>query len=230
MIGAAGVIALLLVLAGLSATGALKPTTQTASYQPSLAGWRHGYNVHNTNITSLPAGELSDTEKEALLYMVEEEKLARDVYQALYEKWGLPIFENIARSEQQHMDSVRALLEKYGLQDPTSNTTMGEFTDSELANLYEELVAQGSVRLEEAIKVGLTIEEKDIYDLEEWMSQVDNIDIKTVFCNLEKGSRNHLRAFYKQLELYRGDYTPKYITETLFTTIITGGVEKGRAC
>ena len=35
-------------------------------------------------------------EVEALQYMREEEKLARDVYLALYEEWQLPIFQTIA--------------------------------------------------------------------------------------------------------------------------------------
>ena len=40
--------------------------------------------------------------EDGLSYMREEEKLARDVYLALYEKWGIRTFLNIAKAEQQH--------------------------------------------------------------------------------------------------------------------------------
>ncbi len=56
-------------------------------------------------------GELSEAEKEALIFMREEEKLARDVYLAMYELWGMPIFKNISRSEQSHTEAVKTLLD-----------------------------------------------------------------------------------------------------------------------
>ncbi|WP_372816136.1 DUF2202 domain-containing protein [Pyrococcus kukulkanii] len=60
-------------------------------------------------INSLPAGELTQEERDGLLYMVEEEKLAHDVYTKLDEKWGLEIFKNIANSESTHVNAVRLL-------------------------------------------------------------------------------------------------------------------------
>lgn len=43
-----------------------------------------------------------------LLYMREEEKLARDVYITLYEKWGIPVFNNISNRESDHNDLIQA--------------------------------------------------------------------------------------------------------------------------
>ena len=79
-----------------------------------------------------PTGELTDYEIEALLFMREEEKLARDVYLAMYEVWGTPIFSNIAGSEQAHMDAVAYLLEAYGLEDPVAGNPNGIFENDEL--------------------------------------------------------------------------------------------------
>lgn len=62
---------------------------------------------------------LNASEVDSVLFMVEEEKLARDVYLTLYDKWGLITFSNIARSEQRHVDAVKYIIEKYGLEDPT---------------------------------------------------------------------------------------------------------------
>lgn len=55
------------------------------------------------------------------MQMREEEKLARDVYLELYETWDLPVFYNIAQSEQTHMGAVKTLIEKYNLKDPITD-------------------------------------------------------------------------------------------------------------
>jgi hypothetical protein len=61
--------------------------------------------VSVTGITQQPY-TLSKQEEEAILYMREEEKLARDVYDFLYARWSVNPFGNIRRSEQRHMDIV----------------------------------------------------------------------------------------------------------------------------
>ncbi|MGB5618900.1 MAG: DUF2202 domain-containing protein [Desulfobacterales bacterium] len=140
---------------------------------------------------------LSEKEKEALLFMREEEKLARDVYLALEEKWGLAVFSNIAESEQQHMDKILYLLGKYGLQDPALGP--GYFTDNYLQDLYEELMAKGVLSLIDALEVGVIIEVTDIEDIENYLELTDNNDIIQIFTNLLNGSENHLEAYNSHL-------------------------------
>lgn len=178
-------------------------------------------------VNALPKENLSEDEIKAILEMREEEKLARDVYLTLYEKWGLPIFQNIARSEQTHTDAVKALIDKYGLDDPVKDDSVGVFTDLKFTNLYNQLVAEGSKSIEDALKVGATIEDLDIRDLEDWLSKTDNEDVRLVFCNLMKGSRNHLRAFISQLSRYGGSYAPQYISESEYEAILSGSIEMG---
>ena len=72
----------------------------------------------------------SDTELEMLLHMKEEEKLARDVYTALYAKWKIPVFSNISRSETTHMNAVIFLLKNYG-EEYTGIEEAGKFTNPE---------------------------------------------------------------------------------------------------
>ena len=142
---------------------------------------------------------LTEDEEEALLFMREEEKLARDVYLELNNKWGLFVFENIADSEQRHMDSVLYLLGKYGLPDPTEGKDIGEFDNEELQNLYDLLIDQGMTSVEEAINVGIIIEQTDIEDIEAYLEHIDKKDIIQVFSNLLKGSESHLEAFESHL-------------------------------
>lgn len=155
------------------------------------------------NVTdTLPAGELSDAQKEGLVFMVEEEKLARDLYEYLYAKRDLTIFSNIAKSEQQHMDSVIELLEKYDLDYSTSLETRGSFENAELQSLYDTLTVRGEASIVEALEVGKLIEEVDIEDLEGLVTEDIPEDLKVVYDNLLKGSYNHLSGFTNQLSNY----------------------------
>ena len=146
------------------------------------------------------AAGLTQDEIDDLVYMREEEKLARDVYIALYDNWGLAIFNNIASSEQKHMDAIKTLLVRYGIPDPAQDP--GKFTNEKLRELYADLVAQGGASVVEALKVGVIIEETDIDDLEEALGDTNHKDIIRVYTNLKAGSLNHLKAFNSQLGNY----------------------------
>jgi hypothetical protein len=130
----------------------------------------------------------------ALLYLIEEEKLAHDVYVTLADQWGTQVFSNIAASEVTHQSLVAPLLEERGIDDPRSSE-VGVFTDPTLQALYDELVARGSLSLDDAIEVGLTIEETDIADLADAIGAEDEADVVGVLERLLAGSENHLRAF-----------------------------------
>lgn len=184
----------------------------------------------NTALASLSAGTITPEDAAGLAYMREEEKLAHDVYAFLYDIWGLPIFQNISQSEQTHSDAVLTLLERYKLSDPTSGKTAGEFSDASLQNLYDQLTAQGSQSLAEALKAGAAIEEIDILDLQERSTQTSLADIQLVYQNLEKGSRNHLRNFVRTLQNQTGEtYVPQYLSEQNYQAIMSSGIEQGGA-
>jgi hypothetical protein len=178
-------------------------------------------------ITSLPIEPLSPAESGSLSFMREEEKLARDVYITLYNKWGVNIFTNISGSEQTHMEAVLMLLNKYSLTDPVGSNVVGVFTNTRLQNLYNQLVAQGNSGVLDAYKVGATIEDLDIFDLKTALISIDNQDIRLVYDMLTKGSRNHMRSFYKNILNVGGTYTPQYITQAEFDAIINSAMETG---
>ncbi len=181
-----------------------------------------------TAMAPLGTGELTVEEAAGLLLMREEEKLAHDVYLVLYEHWGLNIFQNIANSEQSHTDAVKALLDRYGLNDPAAGKAAGEFTDPTLQGLYDQLVAQGSLSLADALKVGAAIEEIDIIDLQEEAALTTRADILLVYQNLETGSRNHLRSFARNLLNQTGEvYQPQYLTPEAYQAIISTAIETG---
>ncbi len=169
---------------------------------------------------------LTSTEEEMLQYMKEEEKLARDVYYALNEIWNARVFTNISKAEERHISAVMGLVEYYNV-GSTNVLAPGEYESDEFKALYDKLVEQGSQSIEEAMKVGALIEELDIKDLQEKLNATSNENITLVFNNLLRGSRNHLRAFNRQLVKYGITYTPSHISQTEYDEIINGTIESG---
>lgn len=213
------------------AAGLLLALTSCSKDDTSANNSNNNGNINLTNLqaqlNSLPIEPLSNDELTSLSFMREEEKLARDVYITLYSKWSVNIFNNISSSEQTHMDAVLLLLKKYNLTDPVGSNAVGVFNNATLQNLYNQLVAQGNNSVLDAYKVGATIEDLDIFDLKNTLLNNDNQDIKLVYDMLTKGSRNHMRSFYKNILNTGGSYTPQYITQAEFDAIINSSMEIG---
>lgn len=169
-----------------------------------------------TETQLLSAQEISD-----LQFLREEEKLAHDVYTYAYERYGLNIFNNIASSEQTHTDAVFNLMTNYGVED-TASETIGIFTDPELAALYANLIAKVNLSEADALLVGATIEDLDIYDLDEKATYTTNTELHTLYSNLKCGSENHMRAFTNQLSSRAISYDPTYISVAEYETILAG--------
>ncbi len=159
--------------------------------------------------------------------MREEEQLAHDVYATLGEVWDLRIFENITASEQSHIDAALGVLEDYGIDDPAAGNEPGTFTDPQIQALYDRLVADGSTSLIAALEVGAFIEELDIADLRLRSSATDVEALTTLYANLERGSRNHLRAFTSQLESRDVVYEPTQLDVEAYEEIVSSPTERG---
>ena len=153
-------------------------------------------NQQGNNRAGGAVAPLTEEMKSTILFMREEEKLARDVYLTMDDLWDADVFANIAESEQRHMDAIGRIITRYGLEDPVANNPIGVFKDTELAALYTELIAQGSTSLQEALKVGVLVEQTDIEDLEKALS-IEGLPttVRRVYTNLLAGSRRHLEAF-----------------------------------
>ena len=147
-------------------------------------------------IAQYPVSNLTEEMKEGLYNQYGEEKMAHDVYLYAYEKYGTPVFKNIAKSEQRHMDTIKVLLDRYGITPPTDYAK-----DTELA---EQLKAKVDEGLEQALNVGVTIEEVDIKDIPELTKQAydgNAKDLVAVYTNIAGGSYNHLRGFLQTLKI-----------------------------
>lgn len=160
--------------------------------------------------------ELSNT----LAYMGNEERLAYDVYNALYVKFGNKTFNNIATNgEYEHIASVQKLIQKYKYSDDVSFTNVdleplgymntpieemvpGVYDVSAIQDMYDSLMAMATNEIE-ALKVGCRIEVIDIIDLTHDIALAEAEeakDIAKVFTMLRAGSYNHYWAFDKALQ------------------------------
>lgn len=184
--------------------------------------------INTKNLQSVIADSivLEETEITVLVAVKEEEKLARDVYTALSDKWDNQIFIKISEAENTHMNAIIQLLQ-YSSPENTAIGAPGEFSNPVMTQLYDNLVIKGSLSEEEALKVGALIEEMDISDIVADEDEVTNENIILVFENLMKGSRNHLRAFTRQLTSLGITYTPVYLSLEEYSLIINSPVEKG---
>jgi hypothetical protein len=160
------------------------------------------------------------------MYMREEEKLAHDVYVALFNVWGANVFSQIALSEAEHTEAIRRLIEAHGLEDPAATNPAGVFENDDLQALYDKLVAMGQTSLIDALKVGCLIEEKDIQDINDKKAEVlDEPDIVQVYDNLLCGSRNHLRAFNATLLDQGVSYEATVLTQAEWDAIASSAQE-----
>lgn len=163
---------------------------------------------------------LTQEEIDDLMFMREEEKLARDTYITQYVNWGTLIFYNISLSEESHTTAVLSLIEKYRLEDPAKEA-IGSFTDPELQALYDELTARAEASELEALLVGALIEEVDFEDIVNAMERTERSDILQVYGNLLNGSSNHLNAYVSVIEDRTGiPYTAQYLPQEVVDEIL----------
>jgi len=183
---------------------------------PFITSCSDSKNDTNQSINTI---DLSDTDIEALLFMLEEEKLARDTYEFLDSEWSLIQFANIKISEQSHMDAIITLLERS--KTPYTILPYGEFEDDHLQDYYNQFVENGQLSQANALQIGATIEDLDIVDLQEFIDHVDSPSVIEVFESLKCGSGNHLRSFVSSIELLGDTYTTQFLTEDEYNLIIS---------
>ena len=170
--------------------------------------------------------QLSQAQIKDLQYLCEEEKLARDVYAVLFDKWQIQAFSNIGSTENRHIISVQDLAKKYGV--PLNDAlAAGKFNNAELQQAYNDLTAKGLQSPEAALKVGAYIEELDINDINKMTNEALPTDIRQTFDWLNMGSRNHLRGFVRTMQNQSMTYQPQLLTQAEYEAIINSPQERG---
>lgn len=165
---------------------------------------------------------LTEEVKNELAYMGNEERLAFDVYNKLYESFpSLKQLEIIPKnSEIKHIEAVRALIAKYEIDGRTLSVVDAEnelltpdakvedvagiYDIQAIQDLYDMLIAQGEQSEVDALQVGCIIEVVDINDLDKFLQNTIETtqaqDVIEVFEFLREGSYSHYWAFDEGLK------------------------------
>ena len=203
---AAGASVALISLTGCSAaTETASPTPSTSASSSQDAAANSSEPATAPKVTTQPKAPVvdkgiatADATVEQLEYLIEEEKLAHDVYSKMFELWGSKVFGNILKSEESHQSQVLTVMATRDIGDPRSSQE-GVFKNADLQKLYDELIAKGSKSAVDAYEVGVAIEVLDIDDLTKMLATAKDADVIAMMENLRRGSENHLRAFNNQL-------------------------------
>ena len=144
---------------------------------------------------------LTSEQKDWLLFMYQEKKVARDVYITLGKVYPSEnTFANIQNSEQNHMNACKNLCVKYGVNITGINENIvGQFVLPNLQELYNTCITEGKKSLLDAVKIGELIEITDINDLKKASVGMPS-DVVNVFDNLLQASYNHLAAFQSRIK------------------------------
>lgn len=170
---------------------------------------------------------ITEKEKEGIIKIRQEEKLVRDIYKSFHETWDDPFFEQVMECEQIHMDRMKMLIDNFNLEDPVTEETPGKFTDKDFRDIYFIYTEIGKSSFLAALKTGAELEELDISDLQEALDNSEDALINQVYQNLQRASRNHLRAFVARLNKLGGSYSPKFIGNEQYNDIINSPMERG---
>ena len=181
-------------------------------------------NNDDSSVADLNNTNLTNEDSAALLFMLEEEKLARDTYTYLENLWEINQFSNIKKSEQSHMDAVSGLLDQYNIS--YTLLSYGEFNNPDIQTLYDQFIDYGSENRANALEVGANIEDLDIVDLANFIDATTNSAMIKVFESLQCGSRNHLRSFVTAIEVSGNTYEAQYLTQEDYTLIINDSQEQ----
>lgn len=181
----------------------------TSTYAMWNWNWYKWNNLLNSNVIQ---AEITEEDKLLLIYSYREEKLAKEIYSNFYELYNLETFNKISESEEKHQSKIEELLRKYNIEIPVWYW--------ELEDEYQALIKEWTLSLKNAIEVWIKIEMLDIDDLENSINSTNNLEIKKVFENLQKGSYNHIKWFSNALKQnwYESEIEyEKYLTSEMKT-------------
>lgn len=157
---------------------------------------------HASATTTGPTAVTADsTLTSALTFSREEERMARDLYAALADKYdGARPFSMITNSEDRHFDAVGVLLDRYDVTDPSAGKAAGTYADPAIQKLYDAWLSQGSTTVDAAYQVGVALEKRDIADLKKSIGGSLPSDVDGVLGQLLRGSQNHLAAYQRAVD------------------------------
>lgn len=167
-----------------------------------------------------------------LIFAIEEERVAHDIYAAAAARWNLRVFANIAESESRHAAALTALAATIGVQPPPAQA--GVYATADLQALHDQLLDLVNGSATGALRAGALIEETDIADLRRLSALATDPASQAVIADLIAASYNHLAAFVRNLKAAGVVYEPQILAAEEFAAVTNaapgrGGQGQGKA-
>ena len=170
---------------------------------------------------------LTKKEKWALLFILEEEKMIRDLSYNFSDKYEDKIFEDIYKAENSHIDPVQKIVRDYNLDDPSSKKDVGEFHNPQIRMIYDELLKQGQKDKVSAYKALLQALERNISNLNENIDKTDKDGILFLFRNLRRSSKNHMKSLLNKINSQGENYQPAHLSKPKLNSIKESEIDSG---
>jgi hypothetical protein len=144
--------------------------------------------------TQVAAGALTAAQRIELARLAEEEKLNHDLYTAFAKAYRLPLFENLAAAEANHLQALRTLMDRYGIADPTAGKAAGVFASATAQAAYDRLLAQGKTGQQAALAAAQIVEQNAIARYGDALGGLNAPAAERVYSNLRAAETRHLAA------------------------------------
>jgi hypothetical protein len=184
------------------------PTPNPAATSPA------GQNHAACPLTSVTAATPTTLSTANLIFAIEEERVAHDIYAAAAARWDLRVFSNIAASETRHAAALTQLAATVGVQPPAVQA--GIYATADLQAFYDQLIVLVNGSATGALRAGALIEETDLADLRRLAALATDEGSQAVIANLVSASVNHLGAFVRNLAAAGVTYQPQVLTAEEF--------------
>lgn len=163
---------------------------------------------------------LTESEAEGIKLIIEENKLARDLYIEFYEMWEYDTFNKVSISDALYMDKTKVALERFKINDPVENDDKGVYESLYITKLYRDLLKKGKSDPFEAMRIGTTLEEMHIKDLNDLLENTSNDDLIELYTELKLGAISHIRAFYNLLKKNGLSYEAQFLSNEELRAIL----------
>jgi len=160
------------------------------------------YKVKNDyiqRILKMPKGEISEQQKENLLYLYEKEKMIRDTLLILHKKYKYEFMPYIATLTQQHLFILNQFFKKYEIQTPKDSEFVGKFDNVSIQQEYQKLLTESLKNKKIAAKLSVKFMNDLVREYQKVVFNGVPNDIKRMLLKLNAFNKKVLYRFKKGL-------------------------------
>jgi len=160
------------------------------------------YKVKNSyinRILKMPKDDISDAQKQNLLYLYEKEKMIRDTLLILYKKYKYGFMPYIATLTQQHLFILEQFFKKYGITIPKDIEFVGKFDNISIQQEYQKLLTESLKDKKTAAKLSVRFMNDLVREYKKIVFNGVPHDIKRMLLKLNAFNKKVLYRFKKGL-------------------------------